>query len=601
MAFYQQAPVPARRVPAYEPSVDEPVVSTATACDRHNEPQRLVILNSNSISLRTQTDQFTQTAGRSQLSDFGSLNTIPPSDEYGEEVSAILEGEEGDLDSLDDGLQAFQEPLAFQSSRRIDHSGGSILPAHDGLGTFEASSNPVQDHIWSYEKYNPRRRELEHHRRRSSVQRLLDAVQDDSVPEMEAARMERIEKWRIQQSRILHEEIEKATKKRIISGSGDISAERRLSSSTTQTESGQIDTGNQAFKDGGARDNGNENSSANTSTQESLWQRITQRFVRDVLGIDDVLLSIIFGESYLSGDPPPPSAVQSSVRLASDEALKDKLKFDGTFSGLEDSLLRRLARDLETLIKELSELSSPFPSFSNTQQATMDYAGIPIDKLATELKAPLSETYSIDLTNPQSPSFKPTLPVQHPDAQPEAEHAHAARWGIEDSSHSQLAAEVAYWEEMPDLRTIFRYLSSRFTSSPIPAESTAKGPNTPQPTSSKPFAFTSPNPRATNSPIATTTPPSSLHRAALIRAHHPLVSSSRRHQHYQSRRPRHLRQLSSPLLSPSFRKRSGSSCASLSTRKSRKLATGLGSGSSRNFWDWGGSSAETGAEGWGEV
>ena len=90
-----------------------------------------------------------------------------------------------------------------------------MLPAHDGLGSFQASSQLAQDQLWQHEQYNPQRREqaLPRHRRRSSVQHHLDTVNEQEA-HVERDRWQRIEQWRMDQSRALLQEIERETRRR---------------------------------------------------------------------------------------------------------------------------------------------------------------------------------------------------------------------------------------------------------------------------------------------------------------------------------------------------------------------------------------------------
>lgn len=190
-------------------------------------------------------------------------------------------------------------------------------------------------------------------------------------------------------------------------------------------------------------------------------------------------------------------------------------------------------------------------------------------------------------TSPVGALFGPT--IQH------QAHSEASLWGIEeepspeemltrsDTIHS--AQERIYWERELDVKMVFNFLKNRFSSSP--------------PT-------TSPLTSTHIAQLNTTT----AQRAALIRQQHPLArTNTDPTQNSTARRPRphHLHNhsqvqanfLRSKVLSGRTR---SSSCASQSTKKSRKT------GSSRNFWDIGGTSVNSAGAGggagfgvWGEV
>ena len=106
-------------------------------------------------------------------------------------------------------MHAFHEPSEAGSPRaKMIKSGETVLPTHDGLGTFGESSL-VQDHLRQFERFAPKRKQ----RRRSSVQRTLDALHEVEEVNDEEAKITRIEKWRLEQSKALLEEIERETRR----------------------------------------------------------------------------------------------------------------------------------------------------------------------------------------------------------------------------------------------------------------------------------------------------------------------------------------------------------------------------------------------------
>ena len=501
----------------------------------------------------------------SRLSDFGSLNTVAQSGQYEDD----FDDEDEELDSLDDGLHAFREPSVYNTPRRIDHSGGSILPVHDGLGTFAASSAAVQEQLWNFEQHNPHRRSLYHRRRRSSVQRTLDTVEDEDGLRLEDTRIQRIEKWRLEQSKILLEEVERESRRRRSSRASEPS--RKDLHTVDQSTTGAIEKNKPSTSQSPIKA---EDESAVEET-ETFWQRITRRVIRDLMGIDDSVLAIILGESLpsdeiLSTTPTPKNSfLQPLAESASPETVSSAHSW-------EDRLLSRLVRELGILVHQLST-HQPTPK-KDPDLTTMDYAGIPITHKADQ---PFAEppTLSETLDTSSSPQFKPTLNDRQPTRSSATEHA--ARWGIEEEHQPSYSPTVdaEYWERTPDLKTVFGYLQQRFTSQQLSVSSHTK------------------------SNIATASTPDSLRRAAIIRQHHPLVSRSTKPFERHGRRGSILYPYNIPQLSPSL-KRPGTSCASLSTKKSRRDV----SEGSRNYWDIGESvgsgsaiAAYGGVGGWGEV
>ena len=544
--------------------------SSFTPKQKINDSQEWVLFSPTHVQT---TGPRTQTASTAKLSDFGSLNTIAKSirTDDGRTSEAIDDDEE--LDSLDDGLPAFREPSIHNTSRRLDHIGGSILPAHDGLGTFAASSHPVQEQIWNFEQYNPRKVITGHRRRRSSVQRRLDTIEDVEGTLLEDTRWERIEKWRAEQSKVLLEEIEKETRRRALDQTSG-STRNHDSAEKVEGKENQLKASSLTCEALLAEE-------TKPVESESLWQRIRRRVIRDLIGIDDTILSVIFGESLAPEDLLSTTPTQLS-HLATRPTTSEE---PTSATGWEKRLLDRLARELGILVYQLS--NHPPGAFSTyLTPKTMDYAGIPITTPLSEPlpKTPLHQALPSQPHSPrttessQSPYFNPTL--NHQDHQTKASASeHAARWGIEDTDHpSAPLAETDYWERTPDLKTVFSYLQHRFSSQ----HSSSSRPN-----------------------IATANTPDSLRRAAIIRQHHPLVSRSAkaidRHNARRGSFLLHTHQYGMMGTGSQSLKRAGTSCASWSTKKSRRDT----SERSRNYWDLGGSvgsgSVVGGVGVWGEV
>lgn len=488
--------------------------------------------------------QTSHTAGVSRLSDL-SLNTagrsgrIDPSN-LDEEAT-----EDGDLDSLDDGLHAFREPPLYPTTS--NQTQGPVLPTHDGLGTFPASSAPVLEQLWQHEAYNPKRKHDGQHRRPSSVQRRLDTIDEIELQASEEKRM-RIEKWRIEQSQALLEEVERETRRSLRRGSR-LSTYQETSASINDDVLGSTPRQSDYIS----------RTAEDDADSEPFWRRITRKFIRDVIGIDDPLLSVIFGESLPEEVENTPS---SSGHLPTiPEQTPEGETDDSTW---RDRLLQRIARELGVFVHQLS----PHPGAFTIYSRSPDYAGMPVTmpqpKPRTVIPSSTVDTQVREtITSTLSPNFPPTF----------RDPSHAESWGFKEDpvsnsspldSSLSLQREREYWERELDLKMVFRYLRDKFVTRPTAQSS-----------------------EAANQKLE-----DAATRAAIIRQHHPLVARAQRS-------PVRLRRESRASV-----RRPTSSCASESVRSSRKASL-VRSGSSRNYWDIGGSvgSGSILASGgaWGEV
>ncbi|KAI4089930.1 MAG: hypothetical protein LQ348_003987 [Seirophora lacunosa] len=507
-----------------------------------------------------------QTAALSRLSEFGSFDTLhcPAPDDS--ENGYALEDDE-DLDSLDEGLHAFQEHLQAQEPTHADHA-CAILPAHDGLGTFPGSSALVQAHLWQFERANPQRKPLGHNRRRSSVQRRLDALEHDDGLCMERQRMDRIERWRLEHSRILLEEVEKASRRR------SSHAMELPTAATVQVakEAGIADHGTISAASRAATLSSATENTASVDNGGNPWYRIVRILIRDLLGIDEGVLSLIFGEAlpcedlYIKDILPATDRGERNRSLTLQSSPTSSLK-----------LLDRLSQDLASVLRKYSY--TPVAVGSPVNRVTLDYAGIPIAD-ARQPSTPSVIPFDSSEAESDSPLFKPTLEGRPRSAG--SEFCHAALWGIEEEpAVDKLSAsqDQEYWEQTPSIRTIFRLLQQHFTARRRPLLAAGNA------SASKP------------SNVATTSTVDSLRRASVIRQYHPLVS--RQHARRSATINRHYSSHSIPNMSSPLCKRAEGSCASISSKRSKR-----GSGSSRNYWDIGGSigSGSLGGNGaWGEV
>ncbi|KAK8206897.1 hypothetical protein M8818_004732 [Zalaria obscura] len=615
MAFRQpqQRPQPVRQVSFSRDLESAPPVSPQL--NRRLEESQEWILFAPSQAAQSATSRTSQTPRTaSHLSDFGSLETGVRSDQVDEEDdNATCQGtsiEDEELDSLDDGLHAFHAP----SSPRLDASGGSILPTHDGLGTFPSSyqyadNDEVQEQLWQFERYNPHRRRQ---RRRSSVQKRLDAMEEEDhiVLDKHEERRLRIEKWRMEQSKAVLEEIERETRRRRrrmsrLSGiestiaESELSVSREMFTPTVSPQESTVEPPPTAKTE-------------ESQENESFWQRITRRVIRDLIGLDENTLSVIFGEELPADLSTTPTQTSPLVPQPPQPSLTSH-----TDDSWEHRLLQRIARELGILVNQLSEYEGA--AFSTYLQSQLDR---PLPSSTPSTSAPLPTQSSArpipttqqqqrphrlsDLTASSDALFSPTL--AHPAPTPDA-----SLWGIEEEPapqrHQPQPKEAEYWERDLDVATIFTYLRNRFSSRP--ASPSPPIPQQQQQSSPPPL----PAAWATHSTHPAHSIPQSRSRAALIKAHHPLVSraaersAEMRSAAAQSALSAARRREGLSLAFAARRRAKGSSCASQSTKRS------LVSSGSRRFWDLGAGGAagsvgsvvsavsvgSQGGSGWGEV
>ncbi|KAI9761539.1 MAG: riboflavin kinase [Chaenotheca gracillima] len=600
MAFRQPALQVVRERTRDQPQL--PVQTTPELQRQIDDSQEWVLFSPAAPSTAISSDRTPRTAGLSHLSDFGSLRTIAaPSEDDGQEgahqATPSEVEEEEELDSLDSHLHAFREP---SESRRFsaEHSAG-IFPTHDGLGTFPASSTSVQAQLYSFEQFNPHRQ--------TSSRRAADVLHET---EKDNDNMERIQQWRMEQSRLVLDEIEKETRRRrmsVVSGRSRIGAADEDSVAATSTSSQQ-----NSLRQKDPTETQKEDSS--DETDDSLWTRITRRFMRDLMGIDDSVLSVIFGESL----PDSENSNEEGVPLSSASAPRPESAVDQSQPGWQDRLIERIARELGVLVHQISGHPGAFSTYLRTQQEP-DYVGSTTPTQHKQTSNPDSTNLPSRLTlaDRQSvtsrsasvavPEFSPTIPHHHTNARTSSIH-HAETWGVDESPHTssfaggdsraafarrkeaeRLKYEREYWERELDVSMMFSFLKNRFRRRSSTSNATTSG--------SRP---------------SHTTPNTAAARAAVIRQHHPLVSASRHPAHVRRSSNIYHQPTSPTALSASaaLLKRKSSSCAaqSQSSNKSRRsrAAAAATSGGSRNYWDLGGSSASAiasmgGLGTWGEV
>jgi hypothetical protein len=491
----------------------------------------------------TSTERTRQTAHRSRVSDYGSLETAARSYSYDEEGSehteAIVEDEDdGELDSLDSHLLDFHaQPSVYQdqAGEHLELGSLAVLPTHDGLGSFRVDrtvmGEGVQEQLYAFERYNPRRIK----RRRESLELGQLELGDEMSAESEKTR--RIEQWRLEQSRALLEEIQKETRRRRQS----VSTGRRTHIYDNDEEEEEMATL------GSVHDDESDKTEAASEESESFWTRITRRVIKDLMGIDDRLLSIIFGEALPSEDEMTKVYGDEAPSLEESSALIKDSRNDSW----EYRLLERIARELGLLVNQLSDHPGAFSTYVRMQQTPLPYAGLPIipeaavdaveETTESESAAPVFHPTIPRATQPIDISTSRISPFTDEDATPPVHEA--------DDSHIGFTKEE--WEKQLDIGMVFSYLCSRFSRTPTSAPTFLEHKRTPS------------------------TPQSAAARAARVQQHHPLVMS----------RPVVVeRRASFRILAPASPKRRAESLKSGSTRRRSR-----GSGSSRPYWDIGGS------------
>ncbi len=596
MAFQQpqQRPAPLRQVSPAKPTHEQVPASPARK-RTIDESQEWILFSPAQNDDQSRTSQTPRTA--TQLSEFGSLETHVRSQPLDDNPDNDLtcQGTEFDddgaeLDSLDDGLHAFHHNPFSATSNNLDQSGGTVLPMHDGFGTFPSSAG-LQDHLWQFERHNPLRKK--HVRRRSSVQKKMDALGEEDEVDVEDERTARIEQWRIEQSKAVLDEIEKETRRRRRRMSRMSGASQSMDLRASMNES-TLFRATEVIPEESESESKHEEQPAT----ESFWQRITRRVIRDLIGLDENTLSVIFGESLPEESSPTPAQPSPIAMATASPPTQSRVSFADPGYSWEVKLLNHIARELGVLVHQLTEHDGrAFSTYLQTLNEAPEYAGLlarDIPARQSSLRQQRREERANAISN--DPMFAPTL--SHPPHSP-SEAPDSSLWGIEEepddtAEQSRLESERAYWERDIDVSMIFTYLRRRFSRS---SSLTPSAPS--QPSGPLPASWT------TASASALGTSPESLRRAEVIRRQNPLVSRAADRAAAQSRRRDSL--LRRHQLQQIAQKRVGSSdCASQSTKRSRRSM----SGSSRHYWDIGGSVGSVGSGaamssgalgGWGEV
>lgn len=542
------------------------------------------------------------TPGRSRLSDLGSLNTIARSDIHSQPahsgflssdaVDEDLPEDDAELDSLDSHLPEFRtllNPYSHSSQQGGVVHAAPVFPSHDGLGSFRLDTQLIdaeaQERIYALERFNPRRVK----RRRESLDLAQLELENEQAQELDRTR--RIEAWRLEQSQLLLEEVQRETRRRHQSLAA--ATPNNVSSMAAEADAAMVGTigedgANVRFTSAGSDWHDQDGVQAGQE-QEGVWSRLTRTVIRDLMGIDDRMLSILFGEALPDEDDlsaTPKASAMQTISSSNEASVQHELQSQHD-STRQLHVLERIARELGLLVNQLSAHPGAFATYVRIQQMTLPYAGLPvIHEGAADVTEPQAES-KVDDSTPAMPAFRPTLgglqtqPMYMPGSRPsQPTETPSAQDADGPTSFTQKE-----WEQDLDIKLVFKYLRSRFTS---------RNP-------AGPASFTS------NPHLATSSTQDAAAKAARVRQHHPLVSragpgrttAAERRSYRVSNAP------SSPAAAIRHHHHHHyASCASQSTRRSARRS----SVSSRHYWDIGGSIgtgsliASTGPIGsWGEI
>ncbi|KAK3365705.1 hypothetical protein B0T24DRAFT_651791 [Lasiosphaeria ovina] len=595
MAFHQPTRQLPQRISTRAESEDgESAILAPQAHSELHESQTWVLFTpgtdagtATSYMSSVQDDQLTP--GRSRISDLGSLGTAARSDFNSQPdnsavpsdvIDEVAAEDDAELDSLDSHLPEFRTVPNPYGQPEVAHA-ATVLPGHDGLGSFRLDAHTIdtktQDRLYAFERFNPNRVK----RRRESFDLARLELENEEAQEL--GRNQRIEAWRLEQSQLLLEDIQKETRRRRQS---EVSLHGKSVPARDSVDRFVPRTAmDEALGDSqlAGTDWHDQDGPQPRVASDGLWNRITRKVICDLMGIDGKLLAVLFGEALpddtsLSFTPKASTTDSSTPAFAH---IESESSHDSTW---QLHMLERIAHELGILIHQMSAHPGAFSTYSRVQQVPLPYAGLPvIPEAPVDVQEPARK---LDDSDPSIPQFKPTV-SKSTDALG-ARPSEAPTTGTTDMTPSEASQTFTQqeWEQDLDIRLVFRYLRSRF----IPSRP-----------SSPPFT-------SGISHLATSNTQELAAKAARVRQHHPLVSHL--HTHHRPR-PSERRTFKATVpSSPVALRHPSGSCASQSTRRSaRRSSVSVSSRhSSRHYWDIGGSIgtgsivASTGPMGsWGEV
>ncbi|XWW98776.1 hypothetical protein V2A60_006778 [Cordyceps javanica] len=550
MAFQQPTRQPAQRVPR-PPAAVEPITHQTPPTLQDREPdqsQTSWVLFSpptdvTTASYLSESDRSVDTPGRSRASGLDSLHNAARSSQDDDfrlslassAVDDISVDEDAELDSLDSHLPEFRSQPGdhVDPHRSSMHGAIPVFPAHDGLGSFRldrpALGHDAQEQIYQFERFNPKRLRVD-----TADDTYMET--DAATDAQEAAKRERIEAWRLEHSRVLLDEVQRETRRRRKSL---VSMHRRHQSQSADDNMTWHDDDDATTTEAPSEDRG-------------FLARITRTVVKDLFGIDERLLDILLGEAVVDEDD-----LSNTPRASQLNAPQPSTSLDEESWQLR--ILESVSRELGRIVSHLSpHHPGAFSTYSRMQQMPLPYAGLPAIPEAA------------DHASTDQPSAAPSAPEFEPTVNRNTQPIPIPGKAVDEAEDSGVFTKDE-WERNLDIKLVFRYLISRFTSRN----------NSP--------------PSSSSSHLATTSMQDAAARMARVRQHHPLIARSRP----MERRPFRTVTPSSPIAA-----RPRSSCASQSTRRSARRS----STSSRHYWDIGGSlgtGSMIGPQGpmgsWGEV
>ncbi|GAB1315197.1 hypothetical protein MFIFM68171_05407 [Madurella fahalii] len=595
MAFHQPTRQLPQRVARVESGDGETAILSPPAAPQTNESQTWVLFTpgtdagtTTSYLCSTQDGQITP--GRSRISDLGSLDTAARSEFNSQPANSIARSEvlvesvaeeDAELDSLDSHLPEFRTATSPYNQPETAHA-EPVLPGHDGLGSFRFDAQGIgaeaQERLYAFERFNPNRVK----RRTESFDLATLQLENEEAQELERNR--RIEAWRLEQSQLLLEDIRKETRRRRYS---EASLRKNQPEVSRMQEAVEKSVADQEAADinVSATDWHDQDGPSPGDAKGGLLSRIARKVICDLMGIDDKLLAILFGEALPDEGPLPSTPKASGVDASSPASAYDEESWND--SAWQLHMLERIARELGVLVHQMSTHPGAFSTHARVQHMPLPYAGLPvIPEAPADVKDGVQRMNDSVLSMPQ---FKPTV-AQSADihgARPSEHPTHSAPSTVDMTPSDGLQTFTQQeWEQDLDIRLVFRYLRSRFTSSRQASPQFSSG----------------------TSHLATSSTQDVAAKAARVRQHHPLVSHAHTHGYHRSR-PAERRTFKATVPpSPVALRHPPGSCASQSTRRSARRSSMSSRPSSRHYWDIGGSVgtgsiiASTGPMGsWGEV
>ncbi|KEZ38665.1 Uncharacterized protein SAPIO_CDS10681 [Scedosporium apiospermum] len=470
MAFHQQTRQSVPR-PAQSTSRDGDQLHTSLAPQVQQPPdesQTWVLFapadNATASSYLGESERSLETPRASDLGDLdsnlrldGDLDSHTRSVGFPAAFEDDVAEDDAELDSLDSHLPDFRathnpyaETPAAPTSQNMP-----VLPCHDGLGSFRveqpAGAPDMQEQLYAFEKFNPHRIN-----QRDDVPDFPELMTDPD----RAHKMQRIESWRLEQSRLLLEHIQKETRSRSLSQS-TIATRTHQSVRSSETENAQ--DGSDKTVSGvvqGEHDNvdWHQGSTPEPEVQsEGILSRVAKSLIKELIGIDDRLLSILFGESR----PDDGEDLEVSAMRPSEER------------SWQLRMLETIAKELGLLINRLSHHPGAFSSYVRTQRMPLPYAGLPvIPEMPATGAAQVQQQGDQDDLSAAIPEFQPTVPRQSPATDAQSTNQQTGKHDASASNQHPDAFTQQEWEQDLDIRLAFRYLRSRFGSRSSPAPTT---------------------------------------------------------------------------------------------------------------------------------